>query len=525
MTRPKEYRETIKTGINGLDEIFMGGVRANNIILLEGASGTGKTTFGLEFIYRGAKELKENGLIISFELSPQKLMRDAQGFGWDLASLQKRNRIKIIYTNPATILQELQNPDGLLATEIRNLDAKRILIDGLTPLKIFGELVNGRPFRDSLQMLVDSLQRFGVTALLTRELPEGPAHGSGVIDHEHFVCDTIITLSNTTNQRNTHRFMEIKKSRGQDFISGQHTMRIEGNQGVSVFRRTQSRPKDFIDQQTSTKKLSTGIPDLDFIMGGGIYEGSITLAVGISGSGKSILGMQFLLEGAKAGEKGLHITLDEHPKQMIRNADSLGLNLKEHVENGNILIEYESPLELEMDVHFEKIVTLVMKNNIKRVVIDSLAAYESSNAKEAHQFIYALTNFFKNKLITAYCHYESPELLGLSQISVDLKASAIVDNIVLLSYVEISTKLRRALLVPKVRGAAIPQVTREFLIQKGGIKIVGNDPAQAKEFEEVPQLPLSSYYGILSRAPARQSPLLEGKIARGEEMPDSPKIK
>jgi circadian clock protein KaiC len=374
-------------------------------------------------------------------------------------------------------------------------------------------------------MLVDSLQRFGVTALLTRELPEGLARGSGVIDHEHFVCDTIITLSNTTNQRNTHRYMEIKKSRGQDFISGQHTMRIEANRGVTVYRRTQSRPKDYIDQLTSTKKLSTGITDLDGIMGGGIYEGSITLAVGISGSGKTILGVQFLLEGAKVGEKGLHITLDEHPKQMLRNAESLGLKLKEYIEDGTIMIEYESPLELEMDVHFEKIVRIIEENNIKRVVVDSLAAYESSNSKEAHQFIYALTNYFKNKLVTAYCNYESPELLGLSQISVDLKASAIVDNIVLLSYVEISTKLRRALLVPKVRGAAIPQMTREFLIQKGGIKIVENDREQAREFEEVPQLPLSSYYGILSRAPARQSPLLEGKIIRGEEMPISPKIK
>ncbi|HXH31500.1 MAG TPA: ATPase domain-containing protein [Bacteriovoracaceae bacterium] len=524
MTKPKEYRDTIQTGVSGLDEIFLGGVKANNIILLEGSSGSGKTTLGLEFIYRGAKDLKENGLIISFELSPQKLMRDAKGFGWDLASLQKKNKIKILYTNPSVILQELQNPDGVLINEIRAIDAKRILIDGLTPLKIFGELVNGRPFRDSLHLLVETLQRFGVTALLTRELHEGAAGSSGSLDHEQFVCDTIITLSNTTNQRNTHRYIEIKKSRGQDFISGQHTMRIEADKGVCVYRRTQSRPKEYNDQHTSNKKSSTGIPALDVIMGGGIYDGSITLAVGISGSGKTVLGVQFLLEGARKGKKGLHITLDEHPKQILRNARSLGLSLDDYVTNGDIIICYESPLELEMDVHFEKIVRIIEDNKIERVVVDSLAAYESSNPKEAHQFIYALTTYFKNKLITAYCNYESPELLGLSQISVDLKASAIVDNIVLLSYVEISTRLRRAVLVPKCRGASIPQVTREFFIQEGGIKIVEDDRGLAKEFEEVPQLPLSSYYGILSRAPARQSPLLEGKIQRGQVMPSSPKI-
>lgn len=525
MTKAKEYRDTIKTGVSGLDEIFLGGIKAQNIILLEGSAGTGKTTLGLEFIYRGAKDFKENGLIISFEMSPQKLMRDASGFGWDLAGLQKKNKIKIIYTDPAIILKELQNPEGILMKEIKAINAKRILIDGITPLRLYGETATGRPFRDSLHLLVDSLQRMGLTALLTRELPEGAAHGSGGLDHEQFICDTIITLSNTTNNRNTHRFIEIKKSRGQDFISGQHTLRIVANQGVNVYRRTQSRPKDYNDQLTSTNRSSIGIPALDVIMGGGIYDGSITMAVGISGSGKTVLGVGFLLEGARLGKKGLHITLDEHPNQILRNANSLGLDLEKHVKSGDIIIEYESPLELEMDVHFEKIVRIIEQNNVERVVVDSLAAYESSNAKEAHQFIYALTTYFKNRLVTAICNYESPELLGLSQISVDLKASAIVDNIVLLSYVEISTKLRRALLVPKVRGAAIPQITREFLIEKGGIRIIEEDKVQAKEFEEVPQLPLSSYYGILSRAPSRQSPLVEGKILRGEHMPKSPKLK
>lgn len=132
--KTKVSKDLIQTGIKGLDEIFMGGIKQNNIILLEGSPGTGKTTLGLEFIYRGAKELKENGLIISFELSPQKLLRDAKGFGWDLDQLQKKNKIKIIYTSPMVVLQELQSPNSVLINEIKSLGAKRILIDGLTPL-------------------------------------------------------------------------------------------------------------------------------------------------------------------------------------------------------------------------------------------------------------------------------------------------------------------------------------------------------------------------------------------------------
>lgn len=520
MRSSKKHKDLVRTGITGLDEIFLGGVKSNNVILLEGSPGSGKTTLGLEYIYRGAKELKENGLIISFELSPQKLLRDARGFGWDFESLQRKNKVKIIYTSPAVILQELQSPEGVLINEIKNIGARRILIDGLTPLKIFGDNVNGRPFRESLHLLVENLQQYGVTAMLTRELPEGMSRYNPPLDHEQFICDTIITLTNDTNQRTPHRHLEIKKSRGQDFISGQHTLKIEADKGVRIYRRTQSRPKEYISQPTSTKRFSTGIPTLDHIMGGGVYEGSVTLVVGISGTGKTVMGLNFLTQGAKEGKKGLMVTLDEHPKQIIRNAKSLNLEFDKFVQDGTIEIYYDSPLELEMDIHFDKIIKFIEKNKIERVVIDSLAAYESANPKEAHQFIYALSSYFRNKLIPAFLNYESPELLGLSQISLELKASAIVDNIILLNYVEISTQLRRAITVPKVRGSKIPQRTKEFVIGEGGITILEDHNGNG-DIKEVPQLPLSSYYGVLSRAPARQSPIIEEKIQSGEELPES----
>lgn len=520
----KKSRDLVETGIAGLDEIFMGGVKENNIILLEGSPGTGKTTLGLEFIYRGARDMKENGLIISFELSPQKLLRDAKGFGWDFEGLIRKNRVKIIYTSPLVILQELQSPNSVLINEIKSLDARRILIDGLTPLKIFGELVNGRPFRDSLHLLVENLQRYGVTAMLTREIPEGRKAGSETLEHEQYVCDTIITIMNTTNERNTHRYLEVKKSRGQDFIPGQHTLRIVANKGIEVFRRTQSRPKEFNQQPTSLTRTSTGIQALDVIMGGGIYDGSVTLAVGISGTGKTVMGVQFLVEGAKQGKPGLLVTCDEHPQQLIRNAMTLGFDLQKYIDEGLITILYDSPLELEMDVHFDRIMKAVDEHKVQRVVMDSIAAYESSNAREAHQFIYALATYFKNRLITAVYNYESPELLGLSQISLELKASAIVDNIILLNYVEISTQMRRAITVPKVRGAKIPQKTREFVIETGGIRLIDEEKDFKGSVDEVPQLPFSAYYGVLSRAPARKSPVIEESIAKGEGMPESEAI-
>lgn len=117
---------------------------------------------------------------------------------------------------------------------------------------------------------------------------------------------------------------------------------------------------------------------------------------------------------------------------------------------------------------------------------------------EVADCLYALASFFKNRLATTLFNYESPELLGVSQISEELKGSHLVDNIILLNYVEISTVLRRALAVPKVRGSRNLQVTHEYTIGVGGLLLVDESDAAT---QAVPQLPFSSYYGLLSRSP------------------------
>jgi circadian clock protein KaiC len=509
-----------ETGIAGLDEIFGGGLPSGNIVLVQGTPGTGKTTLSLEFIYRGALERDEPGVIITFEMSPAKLMRDAHSFGWDLAKLQAENKLKIVYTSPAVLLQELQSDDGVLATSIASMKAKRVAIDGMSPLRLYTEIAS-KPFRECLQLLVETLQRFNVTALLSHEI----GSSDGVFGPEAFVCDTILTLRQDPLERGVHRSLEIAKSRGQDFISGRHTLRIEKGQGVRIYPRAYSRPADNTshqDQPTSSKKSSVGISALDAMFGGGVYDGSITLVVGISGTGKTVTGTQFLEAGAREGKRGLLVTLDEHPAQILRNAKSLKLDIAKQVDDGMVFIYYDSPLELEIDVHFHRIKELIEKQNIERVVIDSLAAYEAATPKESRNFIYALATFLKDRLITAFFNYETPELLGISQISQDLKASTVVDNIVLLNYVEVSTLLRRAITVPKARGSRPTQNTREFVITQGGIALIDEESGDASKIEAVPQLPFSSYYGVLARSPTRRSPVIEESLSTGQGLPKSP---
>ena len=514
-------KELVQTGIPGLDEIFLGGIRQGNILLVEGAPGAGKTTLGLEFIYRGVTERGDKGVIVTFELTPEKLLRDAKAFGWNMSKLQKEGKLQIIYTSPQVLLQELHSHDGLLLQQIRAMKAKRLLLDGLSPLQLFGENFNGRPFRDSMHLLVGTLQREKITSILTREAPESHEARACEMSHERFICDTVIALGTEFHGRNQTRSITITKSRGQDFISGRHTLRIENGQGVRVYQRAQSRVREVATQPTSRKRSSVGAAEVDQMLGEGVLDGSVTLVVGVSGTGKTVMGVQFLTSGAKEGKPGLLITLDEHPAQIVRNASGLGLPLERLVEKKKIHLCYESPQELELDVHFHRIARLVDEYKIERVLIDSLAAYAGTGERrrEFHDFIYALTTFFKDRLVTAFMNYESPELLGVSQISEEIKASTIVDNIILLNYVEFSNRLRRAITVPKARGSAPSRVTREFRISKNGIQL---EPAISED--KVPQLPFSSYYGILARSPARRSPVIDEQVMTGEPIDDGAKL-
>src|SRR5437879_8981318 len=167
--------DLIRTGIYGLDEIFLGGILKGNLILVEGAAGVGKTLLGVEFIYRGITEHDEPGIIVVFETSPRKIIRDAMGFGWNLDELQQQNKLKIIFTSPQVLDQELRSPDSLLLETAAEMGAHRIFIDGISLLRTMqhpnGGNGNGTAsYRELLQQLFEGLQRENLTSVLSHEV-------------------------------------------------------------------------------------------------------------------------------------------------------------------------------------------------------------------------------------------------------------------------------------------------------------------------------------------------------------------
>src|SRR5437899_1540819 len=494
--------DVVKTGINGLDEILFGGFPRGNTILVSGAAGTGKTKLGVEFVYRGARHFHEPGMIVLFEVAPDKLVRDAALFGWDLRELERDGRLKIVFTTRQVFQQELLQADSVLLAEAAEFGARRLSVGGLVP----GPEPNGEDSRDAFHLLAEGLHRENLTAMLALESTFADAEAMRA--PEEFVADTILRLSIEPLQRAVLRSFEVVKSRGHEYALGRHSFRIVNGQGLELYRRVQaprSRQREWGAAFDPTSRVATGIPGLDEVVNGGYFVASTTLVVGISGAGKSVMALQFIAEGARRGERSLMITLDEPPAQVLRNAQSIGIDLQSAIDKGLVHLWYEPPQEIEIDRHFAQIETIIEDFKPQRAVIDSLSTYGSSLGaaeRSFRDFFHAIVALMKEHQITAVYNHENHEMLGMSSMMGEFKVSSLVDNILLMNWVELGDTFRHALTVAKMRGMPTSRTTHECEVVNGqGMKVLPRRLAVA-----VPSVPFAGYLGLISRAPERHSP-------------------
>jgi circadian clock protein KaiC len=490
--------DLIKTGIQGLDELFLGGVTRGNIIIIQGAPGTGKTTTGVEFIYRGVTDFDEPGMIVSFEVSPDKLTRDALAFGWDLAEFERQGKLKIILTSRDVFYRELQESDSLLLAEAAQLGVRRVFVDSIRmgPTQSPGA-------DDTFLTIALGLERQGITAMLALDGDENQQirHGNG----ETFIADTIVCLGIKRAHRSVQRTIEIVKSRGQDYIDGIHSFSIVDKKGIEIFQRVQSRRSLQREQAGAfepTKRLSSGVPGLDELLSGGYLIGSSTMIVGVSGVGKSVAGLQYLREGVNSGQRGIMITLDEPPVQVIRNAAAIGFDLQAAIDAGQILLMFESPQEIQIDRHFSRMEEAIRNFKPHRAVIDSLQTYASSlgsAGRDYSDFVHAIVVLLKEYQVTAVYNHENPEVFAMSSMMGNQSCSSLLDNIILMNWVELGDTFRHALTVAKTRANPTNNTTHECEIIDGeGMRVL-----QRKLTSSMAVRPFSSYKGLISRAPER----------------------
>ncbi|HZG38410.1 MAG TPA: circadian clock protein KaiC [Nodosilinea sp.] len=458
--------QKIRTTIEGFDDISHGGLPAGRSTLVSGTSGTGKTLFAVQFIYNGITQFDEPGVFVTFEESPEDIIQNAYSFGWDLQRLIDDGKLFILDASPDPEGQDVVGNFDLSALieriqyAIRKYKARRVSIDSVTA--VFQQYDAASVVRREIFRLVARLKLMGVTTVMTTErLDEyGPVARFGV---EEFVSDNVVIVRNALEGERRRRTMEILKLRGTTHMKGEYPFTIT-NDGVNIFPLGAMQ----LTQRSSNARVSSGVPTLDEMCGGGFFKDSIILATGATGTGKTLLVSKFLVDGCKSGERAILFAYEESRAQLSRNAYSWGVDFEAMEEQGLLKIICAYPESAGLEDHLQIIKTEISQFKPSRVAIDSLSALDRGVSNNSfRQFVIGVTGFAKQEEITGFFTNTTEQFMGLHSIT-ESHISTITDTILMLQYVEVRGELSRAINVFKMRGSWHDKGIREYTINNNG---------------------------------------------------------
>lgn len=465
----------VASGINGLDKILDGGFLRPSIILIAGSAGTGKTTFVMQSLFNAAKN-EEICMYVTALSEPIAMINNFMSkFSFYNISLLGKGNIKYIpleidtiHKGPETIIKELEK-------NIESIRPDRIVID---PVNVFSM---GRDEESRRQFFYDfftKMKGWNSLVLLTGEFSLESLNKSTV----GYLVDGVIYINNEPFLEQNIRYLNILKMRGQDFSGGSHSCKITKD-GFQAYPRLSSVSRTSL----SKERLSTGIKGLDNITEGGYLRGSANLLSGSSGTGKTIIGTQFIMEGLKNNEPGVIVSLEEDAVQLRENAKNFGWPLEEFEKKNLLKIISCSDFDVyEIAIEIDRTIEEI---KAKRLLFDGTNRLDLRLPKytKLPDYIGMVINNFKNKEVTAIYTNESSNLTGGMQIT-GRGISAGMDSVILLRYVEIKSEIRKALSVLKMRGSNHDKEIREILINENGVEVI---------------TPFSEYSGILSGNPIK----------------------
>ena len=223
--------ERVKTGIPGLDEMLWGGFLSHTANLIAGAPGTGKTTLGMQFIYHGIVACGEPGLILTFEEFPQQYYSDAASFGWDFRQMEREGKLRVVMTSPEVSKADLERVGGRIERLVREIDAKRIMVDSLSHFEHLSE--SPAHLRSIVYGFVNALRREGLTAVLTRENVALLGEAEETDDDLAFLVDSYILLRYVEIESAIRKALLVLKMRGSDHDKGIRQFEIT-SRGIEV---------------------------------------------------------------------------------------------------------------------------------------------------------------------------------------------------------------------------------------------------------------------------------------------------
>ncbi|HWJ15152.1 MAG TPA: ATPase domain-containing protein [Gemmatimonadaceae bacterium] len=451
----------VRSGNPQVDEILGGGFPSNSINIVMGQPGTGKTILAEQLLYHNAGD--DRPLLYATTLSEplSKVVSYVQRFSFFNPDVLGSD---VMYEDLGASLAE-RGPVALiewLDEAIKTRSPKIVVIDSFRAIHDLGTSLDD--MRRFISALAGLLSAYDVTTFLLGEYTQADIERCP----EFAVADAIVELARQPLSTRDERFMRVMKLRGSGYREGQHAFRITSD-GLQLYPRLVA-PREFESYKSSSERVSTGIPGLDEIMGGGLLVGSTTLAVGMTGAGKTTLALQFALEGVRRGEQVLYVNFQENPVQLRRAIANLGGEPATAFKNGFGLL-YASPVELQIDSIVVEIFEAIKTGGVRRVVIDAVGDLSSAanDPRRLHDYLYSLIQHFAARGVTSVLTLEAGQGFHGMEPS-DQWYSYMSDNVIALGW-NVAKPDRRTIRVFKMRSSEHDHEVREFEIGSNGARV------------------------------------------------------
>lgn len=486
-----------RLGVPGLDNILVGGLARGHLYLLEGSPGTGKTTIALQFLLEGHAN-GETGLYVTLSETEDELRLTANSHGWDIGGkfsvfelappeslLDSEHQQSLLYSSDL----ELGEATRAIFEAVERNRPDRIVVDSLSEIRLLAQ--SSLRYRRQILLLKHYFARNGATVLLLDDLTSD-ANDKTV----HSVAHGVVRLDELAPTYGAERRrLRVIKYRGQSYRGGYHDFTIRRG-GVDVFPRLVAAEHRTHYDRTA---LTSNIPELDALLGGGLERGSSALVLGPAGSGKSLLTLHFARAAVERGEKAALFIFDEELGLLFSRAKAMGFDIQALRDSGNLLIEQVDAAELSPGEFAHRVRRQVDSAQVKTVVIDSLNGYQASMPEEQSLLLHMheLLQYLNRQGATTFVTVAQHGLVGDMKSPVDI--TYLADTVVLLRYFEALGRVRRAMSVIKKRSGRHEDTIREYRIGKNGIAI-GE--------------PLEDFQGVLRGVPTytgSRNPLLEAE--------------
>jgi circadian clock protein KaiC len=440
----------VPTGVPGLDTVLGGGLCEYSFNLIAGAPGAGKTTLTQQIIFANAT--KEHPALYFTVLGEPtvKMMRYQQQFAFfDPAKIP--SAIRFVNLSKEAASKELDAVLGRIVADVTEAQPALVVVDSFRT--IGGQIRPGDDhalieLAEFVQRLAQQLTSWEITSFLLGEYSEQERR------HPVFtVADSILWLSEDVDRNSAVRKLRAVKVRGRSPMPGLHTFRIT-REGMQVFPRIPEQQRERVVR--SSRRLLTGVPGLDEMMGGGIPEGDVLMLTGPAGSGKTTFATQFVAQGLSQKESCVVAVFEEFPEAYLARAKTLPIDFSKMIEADRLAVIYLRPLDLSVDEMLAEIFIAVRRVGATRVVIDSLSGFEIALAptfridfrESLYRLVGALTATGVTVMMTAEVIEAFPDGRFTSE-----RVSFVTDDILVQRYVEIDGHLKTVLAVVKMRGS------------------------------------------------------------------------